>query len=275
MRPIWKGSIAFGLVSIPVELYSAEKRTELHFHLLDSRTQSRVHYERINDETGEEVPWNDVIKAFEFEKGSYVMLKEEDFKRAAPKAFKTIDIENFVDLNEIEYPYFDRPYYLVPENGAEKAYVLLRDALKATHKVGVAKIVIRSKQYLACVIPGNTSLMLNLLRFDQELRKENEFNFPQETLKTYRITEKEINMAKELIAGMTSSWDPSSYHDEYRESLMKWIEEKATQGKAKTTRKKPEKTEEASKVIDFMELLSKSLASTKSKAKPKRTAKGK
>lgn len=275
MRPIWKGSIAFGLVSIPVELYSAEKRTELHFHLLDLRTQSRVHYERINDETGEEVPWNDVVKAFEFEKDNYVVLKDEDFKRAAPKAFKTIDIESFVDLDEIEYPYFDRPYYLVPENGAEKAYVLLRDALKAAHKVGIAKIVIRSKQYLACVIPSNTSLMLNLLRFDQELRKEDEFNFPRETLKTYRITEKEIDMAKELIAGMTSSWEPRIYHDEYRESLMKWIEEKATHGKRKATKKKPEKADDESKVIDFMELLSKSLASAKPKAKPKRTAKEK
>jgi len=171
-RPIWKGHISFGLVSIPVSLYSAEKRVDLHFHMLDSRNLKRIRYERVNDDTGKEVPWTQVVKAFEFDKNNYVILSDDDFKQAAPKAIKSIDIEDFTNLSDIDYLYFERPYYLVPDKSGEKGYVLLREGLKKTKKVGIAKVVIRAKQYLAAVMPGEYSLILNLLRFNQELRNE-------------------------------------------------------------------------------------------------------
>lgn len=268
-RPIWKGHISFGLVNIPVTLYSAEKRTELHFHLLDSRNKARVRYERINDETGKEVPWNEIVKAFEVDQDNYVILKDEDFKRAAPKAVKTIEIEDFVNLSEIDYMYFEKPYILVPDKFGEKGYVLLRESLKKEKKVGIAKIVIRSKQYLAAVLACKNMLMIILLRFAQELRKADEFTLPEEDLKKYRITERELKMAAQLIEGMTNKWKPENYHDEYREALMQWIEEKAIQGKPKRTRKTKEK-EEPGKVIDFMQLLKDSLKQTKHESKSHR-----
>lgn len=266
-RPIWKGHISFALVSIPVTLYSAEIRTDLHFHMLDSRNKARVHYERVNDETGKEVPWNEVVKAYEFDKNDYVILEDEDFKRAAPKAVKSIDIQDFVDIKNIDYRYFERPYYLVPDKSGEKGYVLLREALYKSEKVGIAKVVIRAKQYLAAVMPYGDALILNLLRFTQELRNPDEFNFPDKSLKNYNITEREMELASQLINSMASQWKPERYHDEYREALLKWIEEKSTH-KAKHIRK--EKTEPNGKVINFMEALKSSLEKTKKTTKAKK-----
>jgi DNA end-binding protein Ku len=265
---IWKGHIAFGLVSIPIALYTAEKRTELHFHLLDSRNQARVRYERINDETGKEVPWDKIVKAFEFDKNNYVVLSNEDFKRAAPTATKTIDIENFVNLEDINPTYFERPYYLVPDKVGEKGYVLLRETLHNTKKVGIAKVVIREKQYLAALMPMSHALVLNLLRFKQELIAMNEFPMPDQNLKNYHITDTELKMAEQLVASMTQSWQPEIYHDDYRETLLNWIEEKASQGRKKKPKEKI--VEQASaKTIDFMAALKKSLENTK-KAPAKR-----
>jgi DNA end-binding protein Ku len=265
---IWKGHIAFGLVSIPIALYSAEKRTELHFHLLDSRDQARVRYERVNDETGKEVPWDKVIKAFEFDKNNYVVLSNDDFKRAAPTATKRIDIENFVNVDDINPVYFDRPYYLVPDKVGEKGYVLLRETLQETKKVGIAKVVIREKQYLAALMPMSHALVLNLLRFKQELLSISEFPMPDQALKTYHIAASELKMAEQLVASMTQAWQPEIYHDDYRESLLTWIEEKATQGKVKKPKEKIEEQASA-KTIDFMAALKKSLENTK-KAPAKR-----
>ncbi len=270
-RPVWKGYISFGLVAIPVSLYSGEERNELRFHLLDSRDKSRIHYERISTETGREVPWDKVVKAYEFKKGNYVIL-EEDFKKSAPEGFKSIDIEEFVNLNEINSLYFDRPYYAVPDGANQKAYILLREALKKTQKVGVAKIVIRTKQYLAIVLPSNNALILNLIRFKQELKNEEEFALPKGGLKTYRIHESEITMATELINNMTKPWKPEKYHDEYREILMKWIDQ-SVKGK-KVTKKAEEKTKiKADDVIDFMSLLKKSLQKKANKGSAKITKK--
>jgi DNA end-binding protein Ku len=259
---IWKGHISFGLVSIPVSLYSAENRTELHFHLLDSRDQARVRYERVNDETGKEVPWNKVIKAFEFNNNNYVVLSDEDFKRAAPEATKSIDIENFVSVTEINPVYFERPYYLVPDKAGEKGYVLLRETLHRTGKVAVAKVVIRSKQYLAAVMPIEQALVLNLLRFKQELRSLDDFSIPEKNLKLYKILPQELKMAEQLVDSMTQVWKPEQYHDEYREALLQWIEQKASQGKTKKPRKTAEKAAPAN-VIDFMAALKKSLQNVK------------
>lgn len=268
VRPVWKGYISFGLVAIPISLYSGEKRNELHFHLLDSRDKSRIHYERINNETGKEVPWNEVVKAYEFKKGNYVVLEEEELKKASPAEFKSIDIEAFVTISEISPLYFDRPYYAVPDDVNQKAYVLLRETLKKTKKVGVAKVVIRTKQYLAVVIAIDNALVLNLLRFKQELKSEDDFDLPRGTLKSYRVNDSELNMAIELVNNMTKPWKPEKYHDEYRETLMKWIDQK-TKGKkagSKTAEKPQLKSDE---VIDFMSLLKKSLhkKATKGQAK--------
>lgn len=265
-RPIWKGYVSFGLVAIPINLYPVEKKNELSFHLLDSRDKSRIRYERINAETGKEVPWEEVVKAYEFQKGNYVVLKEEDFERAAPEAFKTIDIEEFVNLKEISHIYFDRPYYVVPDSANQKAYVLLREALKKTGKVGVAKVVIRTKQYLSLIIPQDNALILNLIRFNQEIRSLSEFDLPTEDLKKYKIQPRELQMAITLINDMSAKWSPDKYHDEYRDALMKWIKAK-TKSKQITTKEPTEIVKKEDDVIDFMSLLKKSIQhKTKSKA---------
>lgn len=260
---IWKGHISFGLVSIPIILYSAEKRSELRFHLLDSRNKSRIHYERINDETGKEVPWNKIVKAFEYDKNSYVILNEEDFKRAAPKATKTIDIKNFVNYNEMSFMYFERPYYLAPDKAGEKGYVLLREALKKTKKVAIAKIIIRERQHLAAILPMENALILNLLRFKQELLPAKDFPIPQENIKAYHLLANELKMAESLVESMTENWNPAQYHDDYRDTLMKWIEARTKQGKTTHAKKSAVREEEPTKTLDFMSALKKSLANAK------------
>ncbi len=169
-RAIWKGNISFGLVNVPIELYSAEKKSELHFKLLDKRSNSAVHYQRVSEKTGEEVPWDQIVKGYEYEGGDVVVLTEEDFKKAAVEATQTIEISDFVDLDDIEYRYFEKPYYVVPGKKAGKGYVLLREVLKRTGKVGISKVVIRSRQYLSALIPEENALVLVILRYYQELR---------------------------------------------------------------------------------------------------------
>jgi len=260
---IWKGHISFGLVSIPIVLHSAEKRQELRFHLLDSRDQSRIHYERINDTTGKEVPWDKIVKAFEYDKNSYVVLNPEDFKRAAPKATKTIDIKNFVNYSDINFMYFEKPYYLAPDRAGEKGYALLRETLKKTKKVAIAKIVIREREYLAAILPMENALVLNLLRFAQEILPTKEFNIPEGDLKDYHILPNELKMAEALVASMTAKWQPKLYHDDYRDALMKWIEQKTLHhGKTKKAKVTAEEKTPA-KTLDFMAALKKSLANAK------------
>ncbi|MGQ3888865.1 Ku protein [Legionella sp. CNM-1927-20] len=259
-KPVWKGYISFGLVAIPVNLYPVEKKNELRFHLLDARDRSRIRYERVNAETGKEVPWDEIVKAYEFQKGNYVVLDDEDFEHAQPEAFKSIDIEEFVDLSEISCLYFDRPYYMVPDSSNKKAYVLLREALKKTEKVGIAKIVIRNREYLTLILPYKDALILYVIRYHQEIRSESEFDFPDESLKAYHINDREIKIATDLIHEMSAKWKPEKYHDEYRDALMKWIEEKKPT--KSTKRKAQEPTEKNDDLIDFMTLLKNSLKNT-------------
>ncbi len=258
MRPVWKGYISFGLVSIPVSLYTSEKRNDLRFHLLDSRDKARIHYARVNSKTGKEVPWNEVVKAYEFSKGNYVVVDEEDFKQAAPEAFKSVDIEEFVNLNEINYLYFETPYYVIPEGANQKAYILLREALQKSKKVGVAKVVIHSKQHLALIMAFNKAIILNLIRFKEELRDEEEFSLPKQSLKTYRVSERELTMAIQLINDMSAKWNPEKYHDEYRAALLKWINTKKA-GKKVVSEESEDLVNKPDDVIDFMTLLKKSL----------------
>jgi DNA end-binding protein Ku len=259
-RPIWKGSISFGLVNVPISLYPAEEKSEMHFKLLDKRTKSEIHYERISAETGQQVPSDQVVKGYKYHGGDYIVLTDDDFKKAAVEATQTIEIADFVPLNSIEYTYFEKPYYVVPEKKAEKGYVLLREVLKRAGKVAIAKVVIRSRQYLAALIPQKDALVLNLLRYSDELREPSEFQFPSGNIEQYKVSEKELQFAEMLVDSMSSEWDPKRYHDEYREALMEWIEKKAQAGGAMPALQGEfEGKEQTGKVVDMMELLKKSV----------------
>lgn len=269
MRPIWKGHISFGLVSVPVVLYSAERRSDLSLHLIDSKNFSRVRYERVNEETGEEVPWDRTVKGYEYADGSYVVIGEEELKEAAPEATKSVEIEQFVDIEDIDPIYFDKPYYLQPDKKGEKGYVLLRDALEETGKAGIARVVIRTRQYLAALMPRDGGLVLMLLRYAQEIRSISELELP-ENKSDLKITKQEEKMAKELISSMSSDWDPEAFHDEYREKLMAWIEKRIESGEIERS-PEVEDVEDAPGPINIMTALKESLAKQKKTSKKKTT----
>jgi DNA end-binding protein Ku len=273
-RPVWNGVISFGLLNVPVQLFTAERTVDLHFRMLDSRNKKPIRYERVNAETGEEVPWKDIVKAFEYSKGNYVVVDEEELRKAAPEATETVDIEAFVDQASVDPVYFEKPYYLVPGKKAEKGYVLLREVLRRTGKVGIARVVIRTRQYLAMLMPRHDALVLNLLRFAQEIVPADEFTFPSGALTKYRINATELRMAEELLKSMTDTWNPADYKDEFRDKLRKLIQSRVNKAKGKVTlvmeggEKPPENA--ATNVVDFMALLKKSLAK---KATPRTSAK--
>lgn len=272
MRPVWKGAISFGLVNIPVELITAEQKNDLKFNLIDSRDENRIRYERVNEETGEEVPWDQIVKAFEFSDDNYVVVTDEDFEKADVKATKTIDIETFIERSELALKYLDRPYYIQPQKGGEKAYALLRDALIKTDKIAISRVVIRTRAYLSAIYPEGEVLVLNLIRFHQELRSTEDLRLPQDI----KTSQKEMDLAVKLITDMSETWDPAEFHDEYREALMKRIKEKA-KGKGI----KEEVVEEIAptdNVVDIMDLLQKSIdkkPAKKASTKPKTTRKKK
>lgn len=272
-RPIWKGHISFGLVNIPVVLYSAEKKFDIQFKLIDSRDNSRIRYLRVNEHTGEEVPWSAVAKGYEYEEDNYVLLKDKDFKSIAGENSKTINIDTFVDKTSIDCIDFDKPYFLVPDKKGEKGYVILREILNSTKKVGIAKVMIHTRQYLAVIMPYENALLLNILHYHQEIRKPAEFDLPGESIKSYKISDKEMEIAKELVNLMTSKWNPEAYHDDFRETLEKWIEDKIHHVKPP----KKEKATPASKsnVTNFVELLKKSLKNKKDQKPHKTTHKRK
>ncbi len=263
-RPIWKGSISFGLVNVPVVLYSAESRKELHFKLLDSRNNAPVHYERKNEKTGEEVPWNEIVKGYQYDESTFVLLGEEDFKRAAVEATQTIDIQDFVEEGEISSVYLDKPYYLLPGARGEKGYVLLRETLRRTKKAGIAKVVIRTREYLAALLVQDDAMVLELLRFHDELRNPAEFDFPSRDPAEHKISAQELKMAERLVESMVSEWAPEKYHDDYTEALLKWIEQKAQSGEtapAPAVRGR-EPAEVEAGTINIMDLLKRSVERT-------------
>lgn len=268
-RPIWKGAISFGLVHVPVTLFSMEKRFDLHFKLLDSRNKSTIRYERVNEATGEEVPWDKIVKGYEYSKNNYVILEEEDFKNASVEATQLIEIQNFVDKSEIGDEFFDKPYILVPQKKAEKGYVLLRDILSKSNRVGIAKVVIRTREYLAAMVPREHGLELLLLRFAQEIRTLSEFELPKGDLGDYKISTKEVELAEQLVDAQTVKWAPESYKDEYRDRLMEWIEKKAEAGDVASIEPQDEpEGETASNVIDLVDLLRKSVQASGEKKDP-------
>jgi len=269
-RPIWTGTLSFGLLNVPVSLMSGERRTDLQFRMLDSRDRKPIRFERVNADTGEEVPWKDIVKAFEYDKGSYVVLEEADIRSAAPESHETVEVESFVDAAGIDPRYFEKPYLLVPGKKAEKGYVLLRETLRSTGKVGIARVVVRTREYLCAVMPNEDALVLMILRYPQELVDPEEYRLPTGSLADYRISSRETAMAEQLIESMAGEWDPSQYHDEFRERLQgiltRRIKEK---GGTTTVEEEPAPREDAAtNVVDFMALLQKSLdANTRTPAK--------
>ncbi len=212
-RPVWKGHISFGLVNVPVNLYPAEQRTDLQLHMIDSRDNSRVRYERVNEETGEEVPWDSVVRGFEYSDGNYVILSDEELKRAAPEVTKTIEIQSFVKQDEIDPIFFDTPYYLEAGKAGEKGYVLLRGAMKDSGRVGIAQVVIRTRQYLSALSARGDVLMLDLLRYPQEIRSTKELNVPSGPSKSHGVSAQELKIARTLIDAMAADWKPAEFHD--------------------------------------------------------------
>jgi len=261
-RAIWKGSISFGLVNIPIALYPATRREELKFRLLRKSDLSPVNYRRVAEKDGKEVPWDQIVKGYEYEKGRYVVLKDEDFERVDLEATQTVDIQDFVDQEEIDPMFFYKPYYLEPQKGGDKAYALLRDALKDSNKVGIAKVVIKTRQYLAGVKPEDGALVLELMHFADELADPQKLHVP----KKLEIGKREMTMAKSLIDSMSSKWEPQKYKDDYREALMEVIEEKVEAG-GKEIEEKPKKALKPTKVIDLVSVLQKSLEQTGSAKK--------
>ena len=265
-RPIWSGTLSFGLLNVPVALMSGERRTDLHFRMLDSRNNAPIRYERVNAETGEEVAWKDIVKAFEYDKGSYVVLEPEDIKAAAPESHESVEVEAFIDAASIGPQYFEKPYILVPAKKAEKGYVLLRETLAATGKIGIARVVIRTREYLSAVMPQGDALVLILLRFPQELVDAEDYKLPTGKASDYRISPQEMKMATQLIESMSGVWKPGDFRDEFRERLSKVIQKRMkSKGLVQAVDDAEERTPEgaATNVVDFMSLLEQSLASNK------------
>ncbi|MEX0802500.1 MAG: Ku protein [Candidatus Binatia bacterium] len=274
-RAIWKGGISFGLVNIPVGLYAAEASSSLDFDLLDRRDFAPIKYQRVNKQTGREVPWNQIIKGYQYKKGDYVTLTDAEFRKANVEATQSIDILDFVDGGEISPMYYDKPYYLGPLDSG-RAYSLLREVLDKKSKVAIARVVIRTRQHLAAVIPHGSMLVLNLLRFDHELRDAGNLDIPKAGSKQFKISAGELKMAERLVESMAGAWKPKQYHDEYRQDLLKMIDKKIKSGRPKIVSedKAPARKSEG-KVVDIMHLLRRSVdQAQKKEAAPRRRKAG-
>lgn len=256
-RPIWSGAISFGLVNVPVKVFSATSSKDVRFHQLDGKSNSRIKQKRVSATTGEEVPFEDIIKAYEIAPDNYVTITPEELDALDPKATKTIDIEDFVDLDQIDPVYYERPYYLVPDKGGQKAYALLRNAMRETNKVGIARVVLRTKQYLAAIRPKDDALVMETMLFADEVNSLDELDLPGPDVD---VTEREEKMARSLIDSLTTEFEPARYRDEYRERVLELIEQKASGQQVVVE----ESTEEAPRVVDLMAALEASLAAVKS-----------
>lgn len=270
---VWKGSLSFGLLNIPVALYPGERGHDLRFTLLDSRDQAKVRYRRVNEETGREVPWNQVVKAYEYDGGDFVLVTREDFEKARVETTRNVEIMTFVNAEDIAPVYFERPYFLEPAKGGEKAYALLRETLARTGKAGIARLVIHEREHLAALLPYGRALLLDLLRFHQELRDPAELDLPG-MASEYKVGERELNMAQALVEAMAGPWRPEQYHDEYRERLKAWIDEKIATGAETRAPVPEEEPAPAGKVVDMMDLLRRSVEQTRESREPVQAPEG-
>jgi DNA end-binding protein Ku len=257
-RAIWSGAISFGLVNIPVKLYSAVSKKTVRFHQLDSKDNSRIQQKRVNPASGEEVPYEQLVKGYELSPDRYVVVRPEELEAIEPKKTRTIDIEDFVEMDEIDPIYYDHPYYLAPATGAGKPYALLLEALKDAGKVGIARVVIRSKEQLVAIRPRDGVLMMETLLFADEVISPDDL--PElDAVAEVKITQKEREMAQQLIESLATDFDPTRYRDEYRDTVLEMIERKA-EGQEVAVQAAPE---EPAEVPDLMAALEASIASAK------------
>jgi DNA end-binding protein Ku len=263
---IWKGSISFGLINIPITVQTAEQDKDLHFNLLDKRNLAPIKFHRVNAKTGKEVPNDQIIKGYQYEKGRYVLMTDADFKKANPKATQLIDIQDFVKLEDIDLLMFERPYYLVPEKTGQKAYFLLQQALQKSQKVAIAKVVMHQKEHLTCIFPRGKYLILEIMRFAHAIKDVQDVNYLSASIP--KFSAQELKMAETLISDMTSKWKPEQYKDTYYRDLKKHIDTRVKAGKIEeidTSEPETEKDSSAkpSKSTDLMALLQQSLAGGK------------
>ena len=257
-RSIWSGAISFGLVNVPVKVYSAVSPKTVRFHQLDSKTGTRISQRRVNPQTGEEVPYEDLVKGFELTRDRYVVIRPEELDAIAPEKSRTIDIEDFVDLAEIDPVYYDHPYWLVPDKGAAKAYALLVQAMREAGKVAIARVVLRNKEHLVALRPSGGGLMMETMVFHDEVVPSDDLDELLAAAET-QASDREVCMAKQLIDSLTTAFDPERYRDSYREKVLELIERKA-QGEEIAVQ--PEAPAPA-RVPDLMAALEASLAAVK------------
>jgi DNA end-binding protein Ku len=252
-RAIWKGSISFGLVNIPIELHTAVRDHRPKFRMLHAKDKSPVKFQRVCQRDGTPVAWEDLVKGFEYAKGHFVVISKEDFQSAALEKTRTVDIVDFVKAEEIDDRFFETPYYLTPAKGGERAYALLREAIRESDRVGIAKFILRDAQHLAALEVIENALVLTIMRFADELVEASSFEFPS----TQGVRKQELDMAKALVNSLAAEWDPAKYTDQYRENLLRIIQAKV---KGKEVELEPSEEPRQAEVIDLMERLRRSLA---------------
>ncbi|HSV54480.1 MAG TPA: Ku protein [Burkholderiaceae bacterium] len=275
-RTLWKGAITFGLVHIPIALYSATAESGINFDWIDKRSMDPVGYKRVNKRTGKEINKEDIVKGIEWEDGEYVIISPEEIAAAYPKSTQTIEIEAFIPADDIPFVYLERPYYVAPVNRGEKVYALLRETLREADLVAVAKVVIQTKQHLAVLIPCGPALVLNLLRWGGEIRSWEELKLPPVGAKAAGLKASEMAMARELVKGMTAKWSADQFRDSFRDEIMKLAQAKAKAGETKVVQKleSPEEAPRGANVLDLTELLKRSLGRKASdRAQPRPSAK--
>lgn len=256
-RTLWKGAISFGLVHIPVGLHTAATEQGVDFDWLDKRSMDPVGYKRVNKRTGKEITKENIVKGVEYEDGKYVIISPEEVEAVFPKTTQTIEIERFIDAGEMPFIFLERPYYVAPINKSDKVYALLREALVDTGKIALAKVVIATKQHLAALVPSGPALVLDLLRWGDEVKTLDSLDLPPAGRKN--LSAAELKMAKQLIAEMSGKWDPEDFKDEFRHQVMKLVDKKVKAGKTETVIEPEEEAPESSNVIDLTELLKRSL----------------
>ncbi|MGE4240575.1 Ku protein [Ramlibacter sp.] len=276
-RAVWKGAITFGLVHIPIALHSATAESDLNFDWLDKRTGDPVGYKRINKRTGKEIESENIVKGLEYQKGEYVTLTGEEIAEAYPRTTQTIDIEAFVDIDEVPFVYLEKPYYTSPIMKGGKVYALLREALVQTGKAGIARVVIHTKQHLAILVPCGPALVLNLMRWGDEVRTWDDLDLPPANAKSAGLRENELKMAKQLIGDMAGHWKADEYRDSFHDAIMKLVDAKARAGDSQEAVRLEDAPQAAgADVIDLTELLKRSLqggrASGKDEGGPARKA---
>ncbi|MCC8405888.1 Ku protein [Paraburkholderia sp. MMS20-SJTN17] len=262
-RAIWRGGISFGLVYVPVQIYPATTTRHTSFSLLDKHSIDPIGYRQINKRTGKEVARENIVRGFEYEKGKYVVLDDDEIRAANPESTQTVDILAFVDASEISFLYLDTPYYLVPERRGEKTYALLRDALSSTGRIGIASVVLHSKQHLAALVAAGGMLALDTLRWSDEVRPLDGLRLPDERASKTGVTARELDMAKKLIDDMTTAWNPDDYHDTFHDKILALVDRKIREGKTREVgtieASAAPSTRQTAEIVDLSELLRRSL----------------